>query len=467
MAAFFHYFSSGLVASMEQVAQRIDNYVAPFDEELRSQIGIGASEAVDICRFVANRLQGNLDSLSAAALGEKPWAEKALEVLDGLERLGLITLAELEEAFPTTAHSYWKQFTVSRGEGPEIQYPTEPSVFDTQPLIRIDGGTAFCVAANTLFSAVLKTAEETLFRGPLRDKYLQARDKALEREVARYARTLFGQHATIWKRVYETVGSQHEHDVIAFDEHLCIVFEAKASPPPEPFRDPERAFARIRDGFRAVIQTAYGQGNRIVSRLRKQEVVRLFDEAGHEVGELLPSTRFVACACVTRDDFGALATNLSLLLEKSPEDAYPWAVNITDLSTLAEAWAYFNWGSSQLRDYLEQRLKLHGAVFGGYELEYAGGFINHGGFVELKSTNTIVQLNPGYSNVFDDIYRHIYHGGPPVSISRKEPVLTDLRQSLALGQPVFVETTHKRAKVGRNERCPCGSGRKYKKCCGK
>jgi uncharacterized protein YecA (UPF0149 family) len=25
----------------------------------------------------------------------------------------------------------------------------------------------------------------------------------------------------------------------------------------------------------------------------------------------------------------------------------------------------------------------------------------------------------------------------------------------------------KREKIGRNDRCPCGSGNKYKKCCGK
>src|SRR5262249_48845015 len=163
-------------------------------------------------------------------------------------------------------------------------YPTEPSVFDARPLIRIDDGTAFCVAANTLFSAVLKTAEGALLGSHLREKYLRARDKALEREVARYARTLFGQRATVWTRVYETPYSEHEHDVIVFDEHLCIVFEAKASPPSEPLRDPEKAFVRIRDGFRAGIQKAYEQGNRIVSRLKRGDVVRLFDEAGREVG---------------------------------------------------------------------------------------------------------------------------------------------------------------------------------------
>ncbi|MFZ1904447.1 MAG: SEC-C metal-binding domain-containing protein [Steroidobacteraceae bacterium] len=28
-----------------------------------------------------------------------------------------------------------------------------------------------------------------------------------------------------------------------------------------------------------------------------------------------------------------------------------------------------------------------------------------------------------------------------------------------------VELQRKRTRVGRNDRCPCGSGRKYKKCC--
>jgi uncharacterized protein YecA (UPF0149 family) len=30
-----------------------------------------------------------------------------------------------------------------------------------------------------------------------------------------------------------------------------------------------------------------------------------------------------------------------------------------------------------------------------------------------------------------------------------------------------IEQVKNENKVGRNEPCPCGSGRKYKKCCGK
>ncbi|MDE0190599.1 MAG: SEC-C metal-binding domain-containing protein, partial [Gammaproteobacteria bacterium] len=38
----------------------------------------------------------------------------------------------------------------------------------------------------------------------------------------------------------------------------------------------------------------------------------------------------------------------------------------------------------------------------------------------------------------------------------------------ARGQPARVETfVRSERKIGRNERCPCGSGKKYKHCCGR
>jgi len=38
--------------------------------------------------------------------------------------------------------------------------------------------------------------------------------------------------------------------------------------------------------------------------------------------------------------------------------------------------------------------------------------------------------------------------------------ISDLEKALNPPQPVLSE------KVGRNDSCPCGSGKKYKKCCG-
>jgi SWIM/SEC-C metal-binding protein len=47
-------------------------------------------------------------------------------------------------------------------------------------------------------------------------------------------------------------------------------------------------------------------------------------------------------------------------------------------------------------------------------------------------------------------------------VSNKPEDITDLE--ILLNWP---EPTHAEKKVGRNDPCPCGSGKKYKKCCGK
>ena len=60
-----------------------------------------------------------------------------------------------------------------------------------------------------------------------------------------------------------------------------------------------------------------------------------------------------------------------------------------------------------------------------------------------------------------------------VRIQREEEV-EEIRQKqkqdyiLSRGEDTPVNQTVKRAteKIGRNDPCPCGSGKKYKKCCG-
>jgi preprotein translocase subunit SecA len=47
---------------------------------------------------------------------------------------------------------------------------------------------------------------------------------------------------------------------------------------------------------------------------------------------------------------------------------------------------------------------------------------------------------------------------------KREQVATPLMASH--GEEEVKKTVKKGAKVGRNDPCPCGSGKKYKKCCG-
>ena len=60
--------------------------------------------------------------------------------------------------------------------------------------------------------------------------------------------------------------------------------------------------------------------------------------------------------------------------------------------------------------------------------------------------------------------------------SKLEREMTTLTRVAEVARAVAIEATHaeargrtkpaRTAKVGRNEPCPCGSGRKFKKCCG-
>jgi hypothetical protein len=498
MLALLHSFNNGMFATIEQVIERITTYLVPFDADVKSHLGMSATQAILICKWTAEQLQRGLDdchdaveaasesmpALSGSSKRKRRLSRMAQELeknpslleamtrmTAAVQRIGLVEFDGMNAAFPETANIFWKTFTVGRGEGPEINYPTEESVIERRPLVRISDKEAFCPSANLLFNAVLLLGERTIAKSSIRARFLRARDVALEKQTYEKIGALIGPQAKLLREVYETPNSQNEHDVIAIDNDLCLVVEAKAAPPTEAFRDPDRAFPRIRDAFRADsgIQKAFHQGNQIVRKLKRGETVTLFDAEGKEVYKLHPKQIKTAIAvCVTRDNFGALATDLSLLLEKTDDDAYPWAVNIIDLSALAESWPYLRFGAKELSNYLRQRICLHGRVYSDDELDYAGYFIKHGSFASaLAQTADFFQLNPDYASVFDEIYAHLHLDGPPVEVEQSEPVIMDLRSSLRAGEPRFIDMLSPRGisqKVGRNDPCPCGSGKKYKKC---
>jgi len=53
-------------------------------------------------------------------------------------------------------------------------------------------------------------------------------------------------------------------------------------------------------------------------------------------------------------------------------------------------------------------------------------------------------------------------------LSAYDNLSREMAEQRAAAQPTKVQTiVRDKAKVGRNDPCPCGSGRKYKKCCGK
>jgi len=67
-----------------------------------------------------------------------------------------------------------------------------------------------------------------------------------------------------------------------------------------------------------------------------------------------------------------------------------------------------------------------------------------------------------------DLYRKMLVEGVDVNNEKEVKKWLKKHPEVANGGDVQKVETVKRAepKVGRNEPCPCGSGKKYKKCCG-
>lgn len=507
MPAFLDYFNTGLLADPEQVRDRIVTYVVPFDS-IASELGlIAAADAIAIADWVGQELESRLAAMNemlARVDGVREETFRHASSLDearafvarhdpnlgqrlkaSIDRVGTIDRSDIIERFGPLGHLYWEQFCLVRGTGPVVEYPTDDVIATTRPLVAIGPTRAMVPAINSLWTSILVTYEASLAGSHVRERFLTHRDKALEDEVAVELARLVRMPSDIIRGVFETPDGQYEHDLVVVSSGAAFVAEAKASPPTEPFRDPERAYTRIKRAFNSDrgIQKGFDQAERLRVRLANAELVRLFDQKGSEVAALNPAAIGRQYSLViTRDSYGPLSTDLALLLEKKADVPYPWVVNILDLRAIADAWDFLGWSTEQFEEYLRQRGPLNGRLITSDELEIVGYFLAHGTLEALHTAAADrVHLNPHYSDFFDQLYRHRRYGGPAPKLGATPPVMMDLAASLRKGEPVFVDPASgrtrsdgeatatdlaARGKVGRNDPCPCGSGKEYKRCHG-
>lgn len=489
--ALLHFHNTGLMASVNQVADRVEAYLGPFDSAIAEVWGLGTAAALRICDHIRTAAYETSEAIATAAEVEErsrlalldEWERQDLsleefrelasrtdheaifrELMSTVDALGIIREADLVESFGEEGRAFWHTFAISRG-AVELMYPTERNPVDTHPLIACGPGVAVCPSINALYESVLLAGELTLEAAPVRGAYHRARDRTLEDQSFDALLSILGSTAQGFRSVYETADNHFEHDIVIVVGRDLLVVEAKASPPKEPFRDLERGFVRIQRAFRSDtgLQTAYDQADRIRRRLALGENVQLFDKDGVAALDLHPEDLDdVFTACVTRDDFGPLAVDLALLLERPDEAApFPWAVPILSLQTVAMAWEYLDRNAADFVSFLKVRRQLHGRIICWDELDVVGFHLKHGGLHWLLDPRAdMVHINPHYADVFDDIHRAVDLDGPPVSIEVSEPFMGDVREMLT-------EMLGQLSSAKRNDPCPCGSGKKFKKCHGR
>ncbi len=507
MRAFLHQHMTGLLADMSQVLARVRDVLAPFDDTLEARLGLSATTASAICEWLSNGMQRQLDrdmdlvarlkeiyddgvatGTSHDLLIVRAQSDPRILELSAVERVGsapfTVDRAALERAFgERAATAFWRLFTTRRGT---VSLPIgvdESNPVEDAPLLLLTEVEAILPLINPLPRAIWMRLSGALDTPELRHRFATRRGRVHEDNVARVIGEFIVHGGEIWRGVYEQADAQFEHDLVVLAGRTLLVVEAKAAPLDRVFRDPERAVTRLRRQFRSEegIQSGVDQAERVRRRLTDQrKSVLLYDRHGFLLKGIEPSdVDEVLCVCVTADDYGVLATDLSLFLERAEGQPYPWVVNAFDLETFLKALRKREWGLDRLVQYLLERRRLHGRVFTTDELEVAGVFVRHGTLRDLVEADAdFVQLSSDMSSVFDEIFLE-EHGGPPAMLDAPRPLVwTDLRAALTRdieasrpGSATQPPTRGPRApatvpRVGRNDPCLCGSGAKYKRCHG-
>lgn len=446
LPTFLHYFTTGLLASVEQVKRRIENYISPFDEFITNKLGLSSKQFIEITdeiidlqeqkyihltrlfqQIEKNKLGGpnsksNLTSEQISLMSE------IVTSIDELFEFDVKDIAKVSNK----ALEYLDFLASTRDASISFTYITDSNPAERRPIFKNKKGKYLCPAINSLYTAILLGLENLLQTSEQKEKYFKNRDMRLEQETFIAFNNFFGNGAVYYTNIFESIDLQHEHDCVIVGQENLYIIEAKASPPIEPFRDPEKAFVRLKRQFQSDrgIQKSFDQANRLRQKLLTEKIVTMYDERRRPIVLDTQGIDNIFCICVTRDDYGPLATSLDLLLEKPDISPYPWVINILALEAFIQGFNHLKLVEKNFCEYLKQRCLLHGKVFGTDELEYAGYYIQHKNFNDmLRLQADLVTLSFDYSDIFDDIYI-ADHLGEKIAVPHTPPYLINFKQEI-------------------------------------
>jgi len=512
MGMFLQYLGAPPMRSEDQLLARVKALYVSFDDVLTRELGFSASNLLHLLDCVKDILQGQFERVWStyrcaadchkqfvAVWRAKGWGMEQVraeaerhpvgrairEHWEAMQDLWLLRRADLDrEVGAGVVNRMLTLLGTGRGlEAEAYKYATDPSPTIRYPLLVLDEDTLFCASHSLLYYAAELHFDPVLSRGEVARRFFETRDMWVEERVANALASCFGENGCVWQGICETSDAQFEHDVLAQVGGTWLVAEVKAAPVRRSFFDPDRAFVRIQDDFHSDrgIQKAYEQGERLRQTLLTSTQSRYFSINGSVVIDQPGPAKEVFVICVTGEFWGNVAIDLSLLLEKTEDAPYPWAVCIDDLEAFLRGLKARGKHPDDLFKFLRQRSKVHGRSFSEDELNIGGYFIEHGALPALPNDlKTRLLFTPENSSVFDAVFFEEH--GTPLKRNRDQELQKYLRglrdsteqitaylgmaSSLSPNLNTPAVPRPPRRKVGRNAPCPCGSGRKYKRCCG-
>lgn len=328
----------------------------------------------------------------------------------------------------------------------DFLYYNGKNPFADHPLCWLeDEESLFIVHPQFVLNAAYNFITETLEKpeNEVADKYKKVKAEIVEKLFLKLLTDIFGEQAKYHTSVCEERGTK-EHDIlIEFKDYILIV-EAKASKVREPFFNPEKVYKRIRDHFHSDsgIGGAYEQAIILKKFIEDKQDAVLYENKNKKFTIQDVATKRILPIVLTLNQFGGLAVNTSLILEKEESQPYPWVCNWQDLENIIEILKYLNKEPEDFIDYIIWRIESHPNVLSSDELDVIEGYFMNS---QARKQNGAIFFPANGPSLIDKIYFE--------------------KHAIPYEYPVATTVVRKKKKIGRNEPCPCGSGKKFKKCC--
>jgi len=430
MSAFIEYFNNFMLCYVEQIVDRIKRWFKKYDDVIKTETNCSVNDFLGFYDFIMNSVQENwnccieirenVDELynkinNKLYFSELDYTLKSISLSQNLEKLVkefdkvcIICISDIKQRFgEEKTIAFLNLFTVSENNQ-NFRYYTEDNPVSSHPLFKINDKKLLNLNNRFLMNAIYILLNNILEKSRKKVKFFKTRSIESENKTLSIFKVLFKEKADYFQNIFEEPNTQFEHDILIIFEKNIFIIEVKSGKKREPLRNPKKAFKRIEDDFNREngIQKAFEQALHLKNKLLNNKKTILYDKRGNVTTEILrDSIDEVYIICVTRESYGVIATNLSLLLTKPDEEKYPWCVNLFDLESIIDGFYHKKLKPEKFMYYLQKRSELHKVIFATDELDIAGYFLCYGSFkdIETKKADRIF-LSPIYCDIFDKIY---------------------------------------------------------------
>lgn len=470
LESFLSYFDFDILAYREQILEYIKIFYEPFSEKLETLCGLNLGDFLKLETLIHNSFNlenkreeflkflqeysikksfGNIEEFI-----ENCNKERFLQLLD----IFTVNFEELKEIFgDKKAKRILELFSLEREERNYLYY-TDKNIYTRKPLCKIEENTYTVALPDVMAISIYNQLDEILNsqsqKKALRDK--QRKDKIVENYFVETMKKILNNKCKVYAPIFEEKGT-YEHDLLIEIDNYILICEIKASKVKEGTKtvNIEKNYEILKDHFYSDsgIGKGYKQALKLKEKFEKNSEVILYDERGKKIVFEDYKGKKIIPIILTLGQFGMIGINASKLLREVENGKInTWVCNLADLENIIKINDRCKIQYDKVLRYIEFRSKNYERILAGDELDIYTTYINN---EELKEAPEEGQLL-FFPNFEGDIIDMIYFTEKGYSKDFYK------NKSTYYNEPIT-----KKRKIGRNELCPCGSGKKYKKCCGK